>query len=157
MPAKSFEQSSKNCSAQGSECYSIPTPIGNKGCKLWETYCNELQATCASANASGPPPFKSDGETSLKKLDSSKVVMGNGPMDGAPTGTIQGASSAQASVPAQMKVAPTPYQQYSSPVAVPQSTALVVAGAGGSAGSTDTCGANGGQSCVPGMCCSSHG
>lgn len=78
------------------------------------------------------------------------------PMKGSvPTATPVAASESGA-VSASSSDDPAPAPTLAIPV--PSGTGAVTAGGNASsAGSIDTCGSNGGQTCKAGMCCSSHG
>ncbi|KAL9129031.1 MAG: hypothetical protein Q9217_002401, partial [Psora testacea] len=146
LPPKYIDQdgcwsASKNCSTQTEACYKSAGPTGSKNCHNWEDYCTDIRNACDASNFNGPPPFKTYIPTQLPAL-SGGVVSAKGPMASAPSSTAASGHSASS-----VSLA------YSPPVAtpVPASNDSVTAG------SNDTCGSNGGQTCKAGMCCSCHG
>lgn len=140
LPSYSDEQgcwaSSQKCWDQSKTCYDSAGPVGSKGCKNWESYCNSVKSACGSGNFNGPPSAQSFMPASPSRLVSS--------------GSSFAASPDAAS------------QNYASPKAKTETAPTIATSSMGDNsakdGSVDTCGSNaGGLKCATGLCCSSHG
>jgi len=160
---------------QTTNCYSSAGPTGSKNCHNWENLCTALRTDCGSSNPNGPPSLSSYEPAPLGTLDQSKVVAGTGQM-GSSAPSSSGSSAAAPAYSSAATAMPAPASP--SAVAAGSGTANSTAygstwssqsnytanGSPGSGtenstanGSIDTCGSNGGLTCMTGMCCSAHG
>ena len=134
--------SSEKCWDQATTCYAAAGPTGSKNCPIWETKCKGIQAACNAGNFNGPPDA---GKILTPPLDTPDTLPAPAAYTGEDTSGSSAASGGSSSSATTSAAA----------VASPVSTSATSSSNAGT--SVDTCGSNGGLTCVAGMCCSSHG
>lgn len=75
--------SSAKCWDQSKECYNAVGPIGQKGCKLWEAKCEDINTQCNAKNFNGPPNKGKELTPEKKSVDVGKILqtLGGGVVD----------------------------------------------------------------------------
>ena len=131
---------STQCWDQATTCYNSSGPTGSKNCPTWETKCKGIQAACNAGNFNGPPDA---GKVLTPPLETPDNLPAPSAYGGEDTTSVSSTSSSSSSS--------------SVPVASPISSSSSSSSSTTSGTSTDTCGSNGGLTCVQGSCCSSHG
>ncbi|KAL8761977.1 MAG: hypothetical protein Q9184_001963 [Pyrenodesmia sp. 2 TL-2023] len=133
LPSYSDEKgcwaSSQKCWDQSTTCYESAGPVGSKGCKNWESYCDSVKNACASGSFNGPPSAQSFIPAPPSRLVSSGSSFAASPDTGS--------------------------QDYASPKAEAQTAPTTSTSSEGDNsakdGSVDTCGSNaGGLKCATG-------